>query len=77
VSPVRGKVEVPAELRSWADVASEFQLRRTEDWQALRWKVYQRNVYRLQRRILPFAQDKFYRATRRAPGCTTTAENKR
>jgi RNA-directed DNA polymerase len=29
---------------------------RTEDWKALRWKEYQRNVYRLQRRI--------YQATR-------------
>jgi len=37
----------------------------TEDWQALPWKQFQRNVYRLQKRILPFAQDKFYQAERR------------
>jgi RNA-directed DNA polymerase len=61
VSPVRGKVEVLDEFRSWADVARRAKRRlrkqRTEDWKTLRWKEYQRNVYRLQRRI--------YQATRR------------
>ena len=61
MSPVRGKVEVLDELRSWADVARRAKRRlrkqRTEDWKTLRWKEYQRNVYRLQRRI--------YQATRR------------
>jgi RNA-directed DNA polymerase len=61
VSPVRGKVGVLDELRSWADVARRakprLRKRRTEDWKTLRWKEYQRNVYRLQKRI--------YRAARR------------
>gem|GEM_PF-6608010 len=35
---------------------SAIRRQRTEDWETLRWKEYQRNVYRLQRRI--------YRATR-------------
>ena len=36
-----------------ADVAT-----RTEDWTALPWKKYQRNVFRLQQRILRQAQDR-------------------
>jgi hypothetical protein len=51
VSPVRGKVEVLDEFRSWADVARRHKRRRTEDWKTLCWKEYQRNVYRLQKRI--------------------------
>jgi RNA-directed DNA polymerase len=55
VSPVCGKVEGPAEFRSWAGVArrasKRLRRRRTEDWRTLRWKVIQRNVRRLQQRI--------------------------
>jgi RNA-directed DNA polymerase len=61
VSPVCGKIEGPAELRSWAGVArrasKRLRRRRTEDWRTLRWKNIQRNVCRLQQRI--------YRAERR------------
>ena len=32
--------------------------RQTEGWQTLDWKTYQRNVYRLQQRILRQAQDR-------------------
>ena len=51
MSPVRGQVEVMAELGSWADGAT-----RTEDWQTLPWATYQRNVYRLQKRIYQATQ---------------------
>jgi RNA-directed DNA polymerase len=40
-----------AELGSWADGAT-----RTEDWQTLPWATYQRNVYRLQKRIYQATQ---------------------
>ncbi|WP_083768927.1 reverse transcriptase N-terminal domain-containing protein [Chloroflexus aggregans] len=60
MSPARGKVEVSAGFRSWADVVRRIkrniQRQRTEDWKTLRRKEYRRNVYRLQRCI--------YRATR-------------
>jgi len=61
VSPVCGKVEGPAEFRSWADVARKARRRlrrqRTEDWRTIPWKKIQKNVRRLQQRI--------YRAERR------------
>jgi RNA-directed DNA polymerase len=53
VSPVRGKVEVLAGVKV---LGRRGEKQRTEDWRTLHWKTYQRNVYRLQKRI--------YQATR-------------
>jgi RNA-directed DNA polymerase len=39
--------------------------RHTEGWQTLPWKAYQRNVYRLQQRILRLRSEQVYRAARR------------
>lgn len=53
MSPVRGKVEVLAGVKV---LGRRGEKQRTEDWRTLHWKTYQRNVYRLQKRI--------YQATR-------------
>jgi len=38
---------------------------RTEDWRTLPWKQFQRNVFRLQKRILRLRSGQVYQAARR------------
>jgi len=64
VGPVDWKIEVLAEVRAYPQdyLFVTPALRPSEVWKTLPWKKFQRNVFRLQKRILRQAQDRFYRA---------------
>ena len=48
---------------------------RTEDWTTLPWKNYQRNVFRLQQRILRQAQDRSTEPRDEATGSVSMLSN--
>ena len=73
VSPVRGKVEVMKEVRSYPSTGPwsfgpgtkgsgrvTDVKSRTEDWKTLPWKHIQHNVFRLQQRIYQAERDEIH-----------------